>query len=222
MSENISKEDLLKLVPFDRDFYKNISLTSLTAYSIFWLSEWSITTSYENISVINSKLFPGKFSMVGWSQFPDAFRTNRSLLQMRPKYRNLAYSASDKGVFLNENGLKEAKALINSLGIPTVSGKEISYSKTERGKGRSRSVHPEDAIKKIKQSRIYGLYIEGLFDSSEAIHLIGLLGVYDHTPSKEKKRKLKELIDFAKEINNKEVVGFLNQVQEKFEKYLNK
>lgn len=222
MMQNIDKDDILKLVPFNVNLYKNISLTSLTAYSIYWLSEWGIATSYENISVVNSKLFPGKFSMVGWSQFPDAFRTNRSLLQMRPKYRNLAYSAADKGVFLNDNGLKEAKALINSLGAPTISDKEISFSRVERGRGKSWSVHPEDAIKKIKQSRIYNLFKEGMFESTEAIHLISLLGVYDHTPSKEKKRKLKELIDFSKEINDKEVFGFLIQAQKKFEKYLNK
>ena len=61
-----------------------------------------------------------------------------------------------------------------------------------------------------------------MLDTAEAIHLIGMLGVYDHTPSKEKKRKIKEVIDFAKEIDDKEVQQFLIQAQEKFNRYLNK
>ncbi|OGU43028.1 MAG: hypothetical protein A2315_04200 [Ignavibacteria bacterium RIFOXYB2_FULL_35_12] len=225
--ETIAKKDLLKLISLEKKLYGNIALTSLTAYSIFWLKEWNIPSSIENISIVNAKLFPTKFAMVGWPEYPDVNRTNRSVLQMRPKYRNLAYSASDKGVFLNENGLNEAKALVNKFGAPDFLGKkklnaEYSYEESERGKGRARSVHPEDAIKKIKSSILFNLYRDGMLDTAEAIHLIGMLGVYDHTPSKEKKRKIKEVIDFAKEIDDKEVQQFLIQAQEKFNRYLNK
>jgi hypothetical protein len=225
--ETVNKKDLLELLPFDKKAYENLALTSLTAYCIFWLTEWNIPTSLENISIVSARLFPQKFAMVGWPEFPDVNRTNRSVLQMRPKYRNLAYSASDKGVFLNENGSIEARALIKKFGVPKFRGMENSltdyvYEQAERGKSKARSVHPEDAIKKIKSSRLFSLYLNGMLDSAEAIYLIGMLGVYDHTPSKEKKRKLKELIDFAKEVEDKEVHQFLIQAQEKFNKYLSK
>ena len=224
----MNKKDLLKLLPFEKKLYENLALTSLTAYSIFWLNEWNIPTSIENISIVSSRLFPKKFAMVGWPEFPDVNRTNRSVLQMRPKYRNLAYSASDKGVFLNENGLIEANSLIKKFGVPKFSENNnikvahINYEQVERGKRRARSIHPEDAIKKVKSSRLFNLYLDRMLETAEAIHLIGMLGVYDHTPSKEKKRKLKELIDFAREIDDKEVCLFLIQTQEKFNNYLNK
>jgi hypothetical protein len=225
--EKINKEDLLTLHPFKANDYNSLSLTSLTAYSVFWLAQWGITTTLENISVINHRLFPEKFSMVGWAQFPDLNRTNRSVLQMRPKYRNFASSASDKGVFLNDNGLQEAYSLIKKFGNPAFKNKKdfspvLEIKQTQKDGKRSRSVHPEDVVLRIRNSKLFMLYKDNMFFETEAIHLIGLLGVYDHTPSKEKKRKLRELLDYANEIEDKEIVDFLKLVENKFDRYLNK
>lgn len=221
------KYDLLKLDSFETALYERYSLTTLVAYCIFWLHEWNITTSLENITVASYKMFPGKFSMVGWAEFPDANRINRSILQMRPKYRNIASSASDKGVFLNQSGIAEAKALIDKIGPPFFEGETRSpfqkpAIKAVRGTGKARSIHPEDLIKKLKNSQLYNLFAQSCFDEAEAIHLIGLLGVYDHTPSQEKKRKLREFIEAAKDLKEKNIEDFLNIVTERFQKYLNK
>jgi len=221
------KLDLLKIMPFDLSQYEQFSLTTLTAYCIYWLGEWSITTTLENTTVVSHKMFPAKFALVGWPQFPDANRTNRSILQMRPKYRNLASSASDKGVFLNQRGIEEATFLIGQIGAPLLEGEarktaKVPLVKAERGKGRARSVHPEDQLDRVHKSQLYAFYAESRFEEAQAIHLIGLLGVYDHTPSKEKRRKLKELVDAAFEVGDKQTQEFLKKVSEKFQKYLNK
>lgn len=221
------KSDLLKIIAFDSPEYRECSLTTLTAYCIFWLAEWSITTTLENVTVASHKMFPVKFALVGWPQFPDANRTNRSILQMRPKYRNLASSASDKGVFLNQKGVEEARDLINRIGQPLFEGetrrpKTVMPIKAERGKGKARSVHPEDLLNRVHKSQLYGLYSESRFEEAQAIHLIGLLGVYDHTPSREKRRKLKELVDAAFEVGDKQTEEFLKKVSDRFEKYLSK
>ncbi len=154
--------DILDITPFPGEKYEAIALTSLTAYSVYWLSQWSIPTSLENLAVLNFRLFPTKFAMVGWPQFPDFNRTNRSILQMRPKYRNLATSITKKGVFLNENGVKEAEALTARLGHPSSADRpedvpEIPIPST-RGAGRARTIHPEDLILKLKNSKLYKIY----------------------------------------------------------------
>ncbi len=127
--------------------------------------------------------------MVGWPQFPDITRINRSVLQMRPKYRNLATSASDRGVFLNQNGIQEAQALIKKIGTPKFINEKEQISKSsvitaERGKGKPRSVHAEDLIIKIRKSRLFNLFENARFDEAEAIDLIQMLSVYDHTPNR--------------------------------------
>jgi len=221
------KIDLLRINSFETSQYEHYALTTLTAYCVYWLHEWEITTSLENVSVASHRMFPTKFALVGWPQFPDINRTNRSVLQMRPKYRNLATSVSDKGVFLNENGIREAKTLAEKLGPPILEGESMtraheSLIKAERGTGKARSVHPEDLVKTVHRSQLFKLYNESRLGEAEAIHLIGLLGVYDHTPSRDKKRRLKEMMDAAKEIRDERTTEFLEIVSDKFQRYLSK
>jgi hypothetical protein len=47
---------------------------------------------------------------VGWPEYPDAFRTNRSLLQGQPKYRNWLTGSASKGFSLNERGPKSRES----------------------------------------------------------------------------------------------------------------
>lgn len=182
-----SNAEILTLVPFPKEKYDSLALTSLTAYSVFWLTEWGIPVSLENLAVTNFKFFPTKFAMVGWPQFPDFNRTSRSVLQMRPKYRNLATSITKKGVFLNENGLKEAQTLNERIGPPAfrAGGHFVSEAPipSERGTSKARTIHPEDLVGKLKGSRFYQMYKEGRWDEVEAIDLVSFLEVYDHTPA---------------------------------------
>src|SRR5438046_2087385 len=92
--------DLLRVDPKDKQLYEpfEFSLPHLTSYSISWLASWKLPTTYENISVLNAKLFPTEFALAGFPEFPDAMRTNRTLLQMKPKYRRFAASDPRKGV----------------------------------------------------------------------------------------------------------------------------
>lgn len=96
-----NEKDLGKVAAKPRDLYDEIPLVFLTAYSLHWLHEWKLRRSIEAIAVLNWRLFPAKFAMVDFDEYPDAFRTNRSLLQMQPKYRNLLTGAAVKGFSLN-------------------------------------------------------------------------------------------------------------------------
>jgi len=218
--------DILQLEPFAIQKYEPMALTTLTAYSVFWLSEWGIQTSFENLAVLNFKLFPAKFAMVGWPQFPDFNRTNRSVLQMRPKYRNLATSMTKKGVFLNENGMREAEAVTSRLGSPVSQGARKVSSQSSiasvRGASRARTIHPEDQISKLKRSKLYQLFQEGRWQEAEAIDLVNFLEVYDHTPSKEKVRRLSEFRQAADQLVDQAVQTFLEQVRLKFQSYLHR
>lgn len=95
--------DLLGVDSKPNASYEHLSLAHLSAYSVHWLTQWEIPTTYENISVLNARLFPVRFSLAGFPEMPDAMATNRTILQMRPKYRGLATSDARKGVFLTEN-----------------------------------------------------------------------------------------------------------------------
>src|SRR6266567_8909650 len=120
------EKDLVKIASMDRSVYKNESLAALTVYSLFWLHEWQLRRTIEAISVLNWRLFPDKFAMVGWPEYPDAFRTNRSLLQGQPKYRNWLTGSASTGFSLNERGLDVARELLSKLGPPSTTTGEAA------------------------------------------------------------------------------------------------
>src|SRR6266545_7704558 len=119
--------DLLQVDPKSTGTYRlhAFSLPHLTAYSIHWLTQWEIPTTYENISVLNARLFRAEFALVGFPEFPDAMRTNRTLLQMRPKYRGFATSDPRRGVFLTQKGREAAAKIMEAVGAPTFEGKQV-------------------------------------------------------------------------------------------------
>jgi len=217
--------DLLKLTPVPTEKYEDISLATLTAYSVFWLTQWGLPTTLENVAVLNYKLFPTKFAMTAWAQFPDINRTNRSVLQMRPKYRNFATSITSEGIFLNERGIEEAQGLISRVGNPsrgdgTSPSVEIPITRI-RG-SRATTVHAEDLIAKAKGSRLFQFHDEGRWGEAEVIDLINFLEVYDHTPAKEKVRRMKAFQTAAKEVKDEGLLRFLENVSERFKTYLNR
>jgi hypothetical protein len=218
--------DLLNLQAFEEKDYDAIALTSLTAYSAYWLSQWGLQTSLENLAVLNFKMFPAKFAMVGWPQFPDFNRTSRSVLQMRPKYRNFATSITKDGVFLNDFGSREALALTNRIGSPKFQDGSSPLveagTPSARGVSRPRTIHPEDQLAKIRKSRMFQLYDGEKWMEAEAIDLVNFLEVYDHTPSKEKIRRLKEFQQAAEQLADEQILAFLHEVETRFRAYLHK
>ena len=60
--------DLLKADGKEKKNYRGFSLVHLTAYSDYWITQWGIPTTYENVGVLHGRLFPADFSIQG---FPD-------------------------------------------------------------------------------------------------------------------------------------------------------
>src|SRR5260370_23625113 len=121
------EKDLIQIVAKDPSLYHDTSLAALTVYSLFWLHQWQLRRTIEAVSVLNWRLFPDKFGMVGWSDYPDAFRTNRSLLQGQPKYRNWLTGAASTGFSLNERGIEIAHDLIAKLGPPENKTRALAF-----------------------------------------------------------------------------------------------
>ncbi len=202
------------------------SLPHLTAYTIHWLITWEIPTTYENITVLNSRLFRAEFTLVGFPEFPDAMRTNRTLLQMRPKYRGFATSDPRRGVFLTQKGREAAARVLRAVGAPEVAGEVVKDTSVElhvtelSQRGRTRD--PRQIIREAKQKLLFRRYEDGTLAEADVVHLLGLLSLYDHTPSKEVKRALRELRNDATSINDDSFISFLDAIEQRFHSYLNR
>src|ERR1043166_5223443 len=176
LSKVNDEQDLTSVAAKSSDLYRDVPLVFLTAYSLYWLHEWKIRRTIEAIAVLNWRLFPEKFAMVGFDQFPDAFRTNRSLLQMQPKYRNLLSGAAVKGFSLNERGMEKARELITTLGVPeTASGHALGIVKKRdvlpKAGGLARSIEPEREVARLRSSKLFEKWKQGIMTERDLIHV---------------------------------------------------
>jgi hypothetical protein len=215
------EQDLLSISSKDAKDYEDLSLAALTIYSLYWLHQWELRRTIEAVSVLNWRLFPNKFAMVGWIQFPDAFRTNRSLLQGQPKYRNWLTGAASTGFSLNEKGIEVARELIEKLGVPTTTdgdalGTLTPLISTVRKSVRPRSIEPEREINKVRESRLFDKWKSGVMSDRDLIHVHSLLGIFDHTPVNVRKKRMKDLERSAADIEDNEIRKFLDDVQQSF------
>jgi hypothetical protein len=220
-----SPRDLLMIDPKDRDSYKQFSLVHLTAYSVHWLNTWGIPSTYENISVINARLFPADFGMREFPEVPDALRTNRSLMQMRPKYRGFAVSDPRKGVYLTERGRNEVERVIKAIGAPTWEGRPVEVDGTgidprRPTKDKERAPGPGEKIEKGRSRLLFHRFKDGRLEEADVVHLLGLLGLYDHTPPKEVRSEFERLRQAATAIHDEEFSQFLDAVHDRFRSYL--
>jgi hypothetical protein len=216
-----NEKDLGKVAAKPRDLYEEIPLVFLTAYSLYWLHEWKVRRTIEAIAVLNWRLFPGKFAMVGFDEYPDAFRTNRSLLQMQPKYRNLLTGAAVKGFSLNERGMEKARELIEVFGVPVSgSGTALGDATRIRPAGKklrdARSLEPEHEVARVRGSKLFDRWKQKGLSDRDLIHVHALLGIFDHTPSTVRTRAMKELEEAAAKTDDAEVRRFLGDIRKTF------
>lgn len=137
--------------------YATINKDFLLAYAINLLLNEGIPTTFETIVVTSYKLFPESFSLIGFSQYPDAARINRALLHARPNYQNLVIGDAKRGYRLTKKGeykAQEIAAVLKNAGkgtknIETASNVE---SRTYRGK---------QQIDDIEASKLFKLWSKG-------------------------------------------------------------
>ncbi len=216
-----SERDLVRVGRKAFDDYKDATLTSLTAYSLYWLHQWQLARTIEAIAILNWRLFPEKFSMVVFPEYPDAFRTNRSLLQMQPKYRNLLTGAASKGFSLNARGIGIATALASQLGPPkTEEGQALgSTPRVVRAPvniDRPRSLEPERGIARLRSSKLYEKWSSGTMTERDLIPVPALLGIFDHTPGTVRQRAMKQLERNAQQLDDRDAERFLGDVRRAF------
>ena len=213
--------DLVKIGPKRPDTYEGLPLTSLTAYSLYWLHAWELRPSIESIAVLNWRLFPNMFAMVGFHQFPDALRTNRSLLQGQPKYRNLLTGTPSEGYSLNQQGVHLAETLTLKLGPPVTGDGQPMAGTLEthlrlRPVSRPRTLDPQRDVDRARDSRLFSKWRSGQLNSRDVIHVHSLLGIFDHTPAKERVKALKELTESAEAVGDDQLIELIRNVREMF------
>jgi hypothetical protein len=214
------ESDLVTVAEKNLALYEGDSLAALTMYSLYWLQSWRLRRTIEAVAVLNWRLFPQKFAMLGYPQFPDAFRTNRSLMQGQPKYRNWLTGSASKGFSLNERGKELAHELISRFGVPaTISGEKlgiIPHMVKTGSDRRARSIEPEREVARVRNTRLFEKWKTHEMADRDLIHLHALLEVFDHTPKPVRNKRMSDLERAASDIHDEEMMAFFQAVREMF------
>jgi hypothetical protein len=144
-------EKYKKLKAFDPDSYNSIDLDRLIIYTTVELEKLSIELSLENIIVGAFKLFPKKFSLVGYPEFPDATRVEKALWRCRRKKRQWIGGKTQHGYIINDKTKHIASIIEKELSIPA--------TKNLRKRGKMR--RKENILREVLNSSAYRKYVIG-------------------------------------------------------------
>lgn len=213
-NEMNTKKVLAGLKRFPATNYDDFDLDRLVVYALFVLEENKISLYFDFIAVVLFKLFPLKFSMANFKQYPDTNRISKALRRLTDqKRRNWATGSIENGFYLTDLGREMAKQVSNSLKNP-VKKKDRKPIVVSKSRGKS----PSDDIKEIRVSEAFKKWF-----SNEEVNnheFFAFLKAAPYTPKQLLAEHLKRLRVSATTTKDKEVMEFLVWLEKKFSNLL--
>lgn len=203
-------EKMKELKPFDSVRYDGIDLDRLVIYTMVILEKLSIELSLENIIVGAFKLFPRKFSLVGYHEFPDATRIEKALWRCKGNKRQWIGGKTPHGYLITDKTKTIATQTESQLSNPALRKQKIT----------SRMRRKESILKEVTSSPAYKKHMSGSDESiTEADFCYLLQGTLDS--SRETLREnLVLLKKFTEELEREEILKFLNWLEQHFKNFL--
>ncbi len=190
--------------------YQNITIDELVTYSIFSLQEDGEEATFEKIVAKCFELFPEKFSLIGYPQWPDSTRVTKSWLRCRTDFKYIKGTVKT-GFKLTTKGLVVVERVQKKLRRP-VSEKMIVAQKkaSERSK-------EEQFIKQLEKSEIFNKYLlEGENIEISHFEFCDMLYCTMESSAKILKENLEKLKDYSQILNRDRVIDFLQFIENKF------
>lgn len=213
MNQNISKK-VLGLKPLKN--YERLDIDRLVAFGMHYLEKQRVPLYFEYIAAGLLKLFPKRFSMENFKQYPDTFRVNNSVRRLagsiKAKGAKWATGSVENGFALTETGREIAKQVKDYLEHPE---KQISKA-INRSRGRS----PLHDLQELRNSPTYKKWLEDK-GSITQYDIFSLLGAMPYAPKELLTGHFEYLIDSAKTAKDKKILAFLQWAKVRFNSIFN-
>ena len=203
------RENIKNLDKVTKD-YSSVGLDQLLIYVMDKMEKNNIRLSEPNISLAAWVMFPDKFSIFGWPEYPCSKRTNLSCLHM--KYKNKRWITGTSNQYLiTEKGRKIVEETTEFLESDTQKKqKRKSYSKTRR---------QDKLVSQIKKTTAYVKYTKGKEISQ--FDLYEMLQCTLDSSGDVLKENYDALCIYAAEAECEEVIEFLTVIKNNFEEIKN-
>ncbi|NIN92649.1 hypothetical protein GTO36_06645, partial [bacterium] len=190
--------------------YQTINLNELLTYAVYLLNEDGVEATFENIVAKCFELFPERFGLIGYPQWPDSARVNKVWLRCRSDFKYIRGSVKD-GFKITSKGFGVVKKLQRKIRVPT---HQRQITKTLARKERTRE---ETFINQLEKSDSFKEYQQkGEEFSLSEYELCDLLFCTLQSPFNIRLKNLDLLKGYAEVLNRKEVLKFLNLCESKY------
>jgi hypothetical protein len=205
-----TKETITTLVAVEHDKYQAVDLDRLVVYSMIKLAELGVELSLENIIVGAFRLFPKKFSLVGYMEYPDATRVEKALWRCKGKNRLWIGGKTTHGYVLTDRSRMIYRETEEQLDNPEI----------KEHKGPTRKRRKEAILWETRNSSAYQKYKTGKVDSiTDADICFMLQGTLDSS----KETLASNFAAFrrlAEELQERDISEFLDWVEIRFQKLI--
>jgi len=201
-----SDENLIKeFTEFEGD-YLPVHKDRLVLFSIDYLNSKDIETTFDKLTVAAFKLFPKKFSLIGFPEYPDAKTVNDCVFLHCVKARGWVSGNAQTGYKITEKGkyfLDEAKKMLE--GKIKVTRK---YGTVPRRKEFT-------FINLLKKTTAYKKYSQNKKENISDSEILEALNVPASGSKETKQKHLKKYLEYANRIDDPSAIEFLEFIQRK-------
>lgn len=198
---------------FDPNVYSKITLNDLVIYSIYALHKQGTEITPEDVISACFVLFPKRFSLRKYPQWPDSAVVRRRWSDVKNKGYMLGSVA--KGFRLTAKGIKRAEKLEKSLGRVTARPARV-VRRTVHSELKSRA---RKYVRSIERSEAYARYKKRL--EINEFDFRSLLFCTMESPPATLSRNLEQFKDYANIYERKDLLTFLEFSEGKFAVLLN-
>ena len=197
--------------PKDTTSYERISYDDLVTYVVYRLTSGNgpnAQTTFEDIVAEAFNLFPKRFSLRGYPQWPDSAVVNKSWLRSRTDKKYIVGSVKD-GFKLTQRGLEVAERVERQLGQrPTERSRQVKSELRTRSGRLLRSIERSHQFQEFKNTSNLGNMTE--YDLADV-----LLAMPDSPPAR-LVSNLEQFRDAARLYERRDVQEFLRALEDQF------
>jgi len=195
------------LKSFKESQYKNITQDQLAIFTMYFLEQKDVPLYFEYIGIALFKLFPKKFSLITFKEYPDLYRISNLLrLHLRPTERNWAVGNIKTNFSITTLGREVAKETEKMLNNPLLQKKILSQKKESK---RIKSI--EGDIDEIINSDLFKKWQKDKENINE-FEILSFLGVMSFTKKEIIKKRIFKLRDICRNTKNKDTLLFINYI----------
>ncbi len=201
-----SDEEIIRnMEEFDQD-YLSIDKDRLSLFAVDFLQSRNIEPTFDKIVITSFKLFPKKFSLLGFPEYPDALTVHYCVYMHNTKSKGWLSGNVQTGYNLTEKGryfLEETKKMLEGL-IKTTK----QYGTIPRRK-------EVTFINLLKKTNAYKKYSQNKKEEITNSEILETLKVTSSSSEEIIEKHLKKYLEYAVRINDSSVIEFIGFVRKK-------